>query len=121
MSYDCCLNDPVTGETLHTPTNFNHNIAGGTYALGGTSEMWLNVTFNYGSIFRKVIPKEGILELDGKMAVDTIPILENAIEQLQDDIDPDYWKATEGNAKKALYGLLALAKMRPDGVWQIMY
>ena len=29
----------------------------------------------------------------------------------------DYWHATEGNAKRALYGLLAFAKMRPDGVW----
>lgn len=26
---------------------------------------------------------------------------------------------TEGNAKKALYGLLALAKLRPDGIWEI--
>ena len=36
---------------------------------------------------------------------------------LGDDVDDDYWKPTEGNAKRALYGLLAMAQMRPDGVW----
>ena len=29
----------------------------------------------------------------------------------------DYWKATEGNAKRALYGLLTFARLRPDGIW----
>ena len=44
--------------------------------------------------------------------------LEKAIAALGDDVDDsDYWNATEGNAKRALYGLLAFAKMRPDGVW----
>lgn len=28
-----------------------------------------------------------------------------------------YWEATEGNAKRALLQLLAMARMRPDGVW----
>nr|DAE13757.1 MAG TPA: hypothetical protein [Siphoviridae sp. ctQqU1] len=41
-----------------------------------------------------------------------------AISALGDDVDDsDYWRATEGNAKRALCGLLAFAKMRPDGVW----
>ena len=41
-----------------------------------------------------------------------------AIAALGDDADDsDYWNATEGNAKRALYGLLAFAKIRPDGMW----
>ena len=48
---------------------------------------------------------------------ESIPVIKAAIEKLGNDIDPDYWKPTEGNAKKALYGLLALAQIRPDGVW----
>ncbi len=32
------------------------------------------------------------------------------------DID-DYWKATAANAIRPLYQLIALAKMRPDGIW----
>ena len=53
------------------------------------------------------------------MAADSIPVLEKGIAQLGNDVDDNYWEPTEGNAKKALYGLLALAKLRPDGVWEI--
>ena len=48
---------------------------------------------------------------------ESIPVLEKAIAPLGDDVDDDYWKSTEGNAKQALLQLVALAKMRPDGVW----
>ena len=81
--------------------------------------MWLNVTYNYGAIIRRVMPPNGIRGLDGMMAVDSIPVLEKGIAQLGNDVDDNYWESTEGNAKKALYGLLALAKLRPDGVWEI--
>lgn len=33
--------------------------------------------------------------------------------------EKDYWKATEGNAKRALCGLLMFAQLRPDGVWRV--
>ena len=117
MSYDCRLVDPVTKEPLCTSSK--HEIAGGNYCIGGTDEMWLNVTYNYCGHFRKVMPPEGLRGLDGMMAVDSIPILEKGIAQLGNDVDDNYWEPTEGNAKKALYGLLALAKLRPDGVWEI--
>ena len=45
MSYDITLNDRVTGETLHV--NSPHFMTGGTYAVGGTTELWLNITYNY--------------------------------------------------------------------------
>ena len=32
-------------------------------------------------------------------------------------VDDDYWKSTEGNAKRSLIQLLTLAKLRPDGIW----
>ena len=53
------------------------------------------------------------------MAADSIPILEQGISKLKDDVDRDYWKPTEGNAKQALNHVLAFAKMRPDGVWRV--
>lgn len=118
MSWDCSLVDPVTRETLETDKL--HDIAGGTYCLGGMREMWLNVTYNYGRILRKVLfPPDGLNKLDGVSGADSIPILEAAISKLGNDVDKNYWEATEGNAKKALYGLLALAKLRPDGIWEI--
>lgn len=117
MSWDCSLVDPVTRETLETDKL--HDINGGTYCVGGTREMWLNVTYNYGDIFRKVMPPDGLRTIEGMSGADSIPVLEKAISKLADNVDKDYWKPTEGNAKRALHGLLALAKLRPDGIWEL--
>ena len=122
MSYDVSLLDPVTRERLHAPGEVKHLIAGGTYCLGGTVEMWLNITFNYAPMFQKAFQNDdGIHVLTGKLGAEAIPLLGDAISRLGNDVVPDYWEATEGNAKKALYGLLALCQMRPDGVIDISY
>lgn len=118
MSYDCTLVDPVTRKPLETATK--HEITGGTYAVGGTQELWLNITFNYSKHITRLLAG-GIPGLDGKSGAESIPLLQKAISQLSDEVSDDYWEATEGNAKKALYGLLALAQLRPDGVWEIFY
>lgn len=118
MSYDCILVDPITREPLKA--SFKHQITGGTFAIGGTKELWFNVTFNYSKFLYEVLPK-GIPGLNGLSGAESIPILEKGIAALDDDIDDDYWQPTEGNTKKALYGLLALAKIRPDGIWEILY
>jgi len=116
MSYDIQLVDPVSKETLLLDNV--HDMKGGTYALGGTAEAWLNITYNYAKYFYDHIDEEdGIRSIYGKTGFDSIPILEKAIAKLGNDVDDDYWKPTEGNAKKSLLQLVALAKLRPDGVW----
>lgn len=117
MSYDITLNDPVTKQVIEL--NEPHFMRGGTYAVGGTKELWLNITYNYASIFYRaeVLGEGGIRSIYGMTGAESIPILKKAIEVLADDVDPDYWKATEGNAKKALYQLLSMAQLRPDGIW----
>lgn len=117
MSYDISLCDPVTHKPLKADST--HFIAGGMRAMGGTKELWLNVTYNYGNYFRRddVLGRKGIRSIYGKTGAESIPMLEKAISALGDVVDDDYWHATEGNAKRALYGLLAFAKMRPDDVW----
>lgn len=132
MSWDFDLVDPVTKETLHS--DVKHQMKGGTYAVGGTTEMTLNVTYNYGKViyekFDETLKELGVDKKDyenltyaeylrGKTGAESIPILKGIIEKLGDDVDPDYWKATEGNAKRALSQLLALAQMRPDGIWEV--
>ncbi len=114
MSYDIRLLDPVTKK----PIQFDkpHQIRGGTYDPSGTTEAWLNVTYNYSSIFERLGPK-GIRSIYGKTGAKSIPALTKAIGSLGDNVNKDYWEATEGNAKRALLGLLAFAQMRPDGVW----
>lgn len=116
MSYDIRLCDPVTKETLVTETP--HQIAGGTRCLGGTDEMWLNVTYNYSVHFKRVMGDGGIRRIYGLTGAESIPLLKDAINMLGDDASDDYWQPTEGNAKQALCGLLALAQLRPDGVWE---
>lgn len=48
---------------------------------------------------------------------ESIPTLEAAAAKLGDEVSGDYWEPTDGNAKRALLQLLAMARMRPDGVW----
>lgn len=93
-----------------------HLMAGGTYALGGTTGLWLNVTYNYARHYH-CLGERGIREIYGKTGAESIPMLKAAALRLGDDVSDDYWEATEGNAKRALLQLLAMARMRPDGVW----
>jgi hypothetical protein len=133
VSYDIYLKDPVTHQAIEFDEP--HQMTGGTYQLGGCREAWLNVTYNYGRHYCRVFPSlteeaetgfekmfghghsRGIRTIYGKTGAESIPLLESAIAQLGDDVYSDYWKPTEGNAKRALCQLLALAKLRPDGIW----
>lgn len=116
MSYDIDLTDPVTGDVLEVDNA--HHLRGGTYMVGGTKRLHFNITYNYSKHFKRVLGEEGIRSLYGKTGAESIPIIKKAISELGDDVDTDYWQPTEGNAKRALHGLLALAQMRPDGVWK---
>lgn len=116
MSYDIWLVDPVTKERLETDAP--HQMRGGTYALGGTTRLHLNITYNYSPLYYRAFGEKGIRTIYGMTGADSIHVLQAAAAQLGDETDSDYWKATEGNAKRPLYQLIALAKMRPDGVWE---
>ena len=122
MSYDIELTDPVTQKVLVAESP--HQIQGGTYVMGGDDRLYLNITWNYGGHYRRVFKEfenhahVGIRVLYGMTGAESIPVLKSAIAKLGDDVDADYWAATEGNAKAALQGLLAFAQLRPDGVWQ---
>ena len=115
MSYDIYLNDPVTDTPIELDAP--HQMRGGTYAMGGTTEAWLNVTYNYAKHYYRVMGERGIRTIYGMTGAESIPVLRAAIGELSDDVDPDYWEPAEGNAKRALCSLLALAQMRPYGVW----
>lgn len=116
MSYDIDLCDPVSDQVLQLDTP--HQMKGGTYRLGGSTDASLNITYNYAQHYYRVFEgDEGIRTIYGMTGAASIPVLEKAIAQLGDDVTDRYWDATEGNAKRALTQLLALARMRPDGVW----
>lgn len=133
MSYDIYLADPVTREALQA--DVAHQMRGGTYAVGGTSEMWLNVTYNYAKWYYKdyAFGEKGIRAIYGLSGSESIPVLRKAIDGLEaskEELPEDevkecaengiagYWVPTRENAIKPLYQLLAFAQMRPDGVWE---
>lgn len=115
MSYDIYMREPVGENVIQFETE--HYIRGGTYAVGGTREAWLNVTYNYAKHYYRVFGEKGIRTIYGMTGAESIPVIKAAMAQLADDISDDYWEPTEGNAKKALAQLLAFAQMRPDGIW----
>lgn len=139
MSYDIRLTDPATRETIQL--DGPHQMRGGIYAAGGTTEAWLNVTYNYAVWYYKsgVFPdngegRSGIRAIYGLSGAESIPILQHAIsamEGLKEDREVSkrirecmgqgaggYWAPTRENALRPLHQLLALARMRPDGVWE---
>lgn len=115
MSYDLGLQDAITGDWLELDNP--HQMRGGTYQIGGCPTAEINVTYNYAKHYYRVMGEEGLRTIYGKTGAESIPILEAAIATLGDDVDDDYWAGTEGNAKRALQQCLALARMRPDGIW----
>lgn len=135
MSYDISLVDPVSKETLLLDTP--HQIKGGTYAVGGTNEATLNITYNYVRWYRMegVFPKReqgGIRSIYGMTGAESITVLKQAIAALENSDQEltaeeqaeyerqgvtGYWIPTKANAIRPLYGLLAFAQMRPDGMW----
>jgi hypothetical protein len=115
MSYDIELNCPVTGQVIEF--DFNHDIKGGTYAVGGTNLAQINITWNYSDILYRIFPEKGIRALYGMTGADSIPMLQLAADGLANDDSYDYWEATDGNVKRVLNQLLSFARLRPDGVW----
>lgn len=117
MSYDIWLTDPVSEERL--TVDRPHFLTGGTYQLGGSRKLWLNVTYNYGKIYYRqdVLGARGIRTIYGMMGAESIPVLRRAADALKNDVSNDYWEATEGNAKQALLQLLAMAQIWPGGIW----
>jgi hypothetical protein len=117
MSYDLYLVDPVTKETLELDAP--HHMRGGTYCVGGTRDAHINITYNYAPHYYKHLDeKQGIRVIYNMTGAESIPKLKEAISKLGDEVTDDYWESTEGNAKKALFHCLALAQMRPDGIWE---
>lgn len=120
MSYDIRLHDPVSREPIELEAK--HFMRGGTYAIDGTPEVWLNITYNYSKFYYEAEPEKGIRVIYGKTGAESIPVLQNMIDQITKkhpnlETSENYWDSMTGNAIKPLHQLIAMAKMRPDGVW----
>lgn len=108
--------DTEEGQPIAVP-NFEE---GGTYAVGGSTEAALNVTYNYSVHFYKHIDKdEGLRWLNGKLASEALPRLAVAANALGVKRDKDYWQATEGNAGWTLAILAGWAAMNQKARFRV--
>jgi len=117
MSFDVRLKDEENDNTLYSNVKLEY---GGIYAMGGTNECDLNITYNYSKYYYKLLcPIRGLRCLDKQEAKDCIDVLQKAVEKLGTTTGDDYWEATEGNAGYSLNVLLNWAKEHPDGIFEV--
>jgi hypothetical protein len=88
MSYDIYLVEPESEEVVEFDEA--HHEAGGTHALGGTREAWINITYNYAPHFYRLLGEQGIRSIYNRPAGETVESLRAAIDALADDECEDY-------------------------------
>lgn len=120
MSYD--IHFERNGERIHLDNP--HSLKGGTYALGGTTEAWINITYNYDPWFYEAFGKDGIRSLYGKPANEVAERIKETLPKVIASSLPErpcschnslecYWASIPGNAAEALRSLRELALMCP--------
>ncbi len=113
MSWDIYL---IDGDD--TTVGVDRHEEGGTYAMGGTHEANLNVTYNYSQVTR-LVDFHFKKDLDGMVAGDTIKELERVVAKLGTTQSNDYWAPTPGNAGHAVNTLLGWARQHPTAKWAV--
>jgi hypothetical protein len=113
VGYNVRLVNAETGETVKV----DKHTEGGQYAIGGSEEADLYVTYNYSEIYRLV--NFHLRDLEGCCGSDSVEILERVVEKLGTKRFEDYWAPTLGNAGYAASVLLSWARLYPDAVWKV--
>lgn len=134
MSWDISIVDPKTDETLKAP--FKLQLKGGTYTVGGTNELTLNVTYNYSSIrlsipdgkyenytFGDVIRRLNGMKVDDYFSFELLEYAYLALTTYNKSLAPaseNYWEACPGNARRAIADLIELAQFADeDSIWRV--
>ena len=122
MSYDISLVDE-NGDVMKC--DFNHKLSGGTIRCDENlnqlpiRDAEINITYNYCQQYNNLWEGGSLFDFEGKQGKDLITRLQQYVWQLGTQTDADYWKATPGNAGKALDDLLYLCRKCPDGIISI--
>ena len=117
MGYDVYL---INAETKKAVKVTLHQ-EGSTFAVNGSEEAKIAITFNYSEFFYEHIDKEKGLEwLNDKTGLEVAPKLATAICNLGQTADNNYWKSTPGNAGKALNVLLKWACLHPEAIFEVL-
>ena len=122
MSWSVSLCDPVTLEIAEIdfkPELFHGSAPTQSYRREG----WITVTSNYDEIYRRpnVFGPLGLQVFNGIRAVDSRPLLAQALRTLrEDDYVPNYWIPTEGNARIPLLFMHYASSLFPSGIWEVV-
>ena len=74
MGYSIYIKDPDTGETIELAEP--HHIAGSTYCIGGTTELYLSITYNYSPFYYRAETLGESTKVYGEKPVDgALPVL----------------------------------------------
>lgn len=119
MSYDIEIVD-TDGQLMCAASR--HQLRGGTYCLGGTDELRLNITYNYAPYFYKAFGEKGIRSLYGKKVVDTVGDIAKAIQAVGEmqDIEGEQKARVDEIAERypdADDEAIGLCKWEPDNYW----
>ncbi len=120
MSYDIRMVDPETGETIKSDEPNQPQFRSCVVAVGQKFyDFQIVITYNYSRFYYETIDdKKSLRWIYGKTGKEVYPVLEKAIAILGTQADPDYYRATAGNAGSALLALAYFAKKRPDGIFK---
>ena len=119
MGYSIHIKNANDGSWVELPQK--HNFAGQTYCVGGTTEAWMSITYNYWPLFHKYIDRgDGIRFIYGKSLKEADAILNNAIEGIKNDSPEVFqeeppgagnpWECTPYNVLVALMGLQGIGE-----------
>lgn len=115
MSYDIMITDKY-GKTRELEKA--HQIKGMTAMKGDNFLLEYNTTYNFAPIFQRLFGPDGIRFLYNKSMAETIPLLDTAIEKLGNARGDGPYECAEGNVKKALMDLRALAGLADaEAMW----
>jgi len=147
MSYDIELKDPIMGTTIvfeephqmhggmyqiggtaEAWLNITYNYSGYYYDATESDSRFFGKTEDD---YEEEEPRNlGIRGIYGKTGAESIPMLRDMILRITEKYskdgkwidgegpNDDYWESTAANAVRPLLQLVALARIRPDGIWE---
>lgn len=93
---------------------------GSTYAVGGTTDASIAITYNYGDQYRRAytelgLPYDGMCKMfEDRLARDCVEEFRAVVSHLGTERDTDdYWESSPGNAGYALFVVLSWCALYP--------
>ena len=136
MSYYIGLKNPAVNETASFRQKIFAFVQKLACTISGTTELWLNITYGYAPYYYETTKNDerfaynqlvsddrhaivqteyGIRGIDGKTSAESIPMLKDLINR----IEQKYKKQVAAKVTEPLYKMLATAQRQPNRIWDV--